>query len=104
MPANQPQEQQTIPLAVDSDFKLHPIRANFPEPKVDQWDASGQPKVISFDPSPLTRTDQPKGFLDSQPFNGTTHVVLNMPSGTIVMIVAVIAAAAVAIAFWMRKK
>lgn len=98
------QEQQTIPFAIGPDFKMAPVHANFPEPKADQWVTIESSKAISFEPSPALTTSQPTSWLDSYPFSGTTHLVLNMPAGSIVLIAVVIAAAAVAIAFSRRKK
>lgn len=99
MADQQSQEPQTIPLVVGSDLKPEPIRANFPD--------QSQPelRLIRVEPDQTPPKIEPtKGIFDTQPFSGTTHLVFNMPSGTIVLIAVVIAAAAVAIAFSRRKK
>jgi hypothetical protein len=95
----QSQETQTIPFAVGSNFKPEPVRANFPD------QSQPEMKLIRVEPDQTPPKIEPtKGIFDTQPFSGTTHLVFNMPSGTIVLIIVVIAIAAMVISFLRWRK
>lgn len=100
MDTKQPPIQESIPLAVGSDYVPKPVRANFPDQTQPEITITGP-----FIPDQQPVVPQPqKSILDTQPFTGTTHLVLNIPSGTILLATVVLAVAAILIAIVRRKK